>query len=323
MSTSSTSNAASCVFRAQQHTRVANRRSPLVPIVTKGRSNSAPPVMKSTPPPGKGPSSLEEELAQLLADLREETTKKAQNTQLPRTGTATTTHNAIDDQLDHEIDTLFAAQLADTLAQDDDTRMLDRLESLMDMFRHAAPATRDSALMQVIPLLQRTSGDRKALRIAVSMIDEFVAAHQDSDKERTNTEAESFVSAMHSATAAYPMGAQCQILVYELWGATKLGSFTMARTGVDRWSAGLCAIDHEQTTRRIEQAVAYIATMPLKYRLLAATALYRCVPDDAGFRLRALQALAQNNLELPDTIEAQDFSKIVNQQVFTLRLDAE
>lgn len=323
MSTSSTSNAASWVFRAQQHPQVANRRHPLVPIVTKGRSNSAPPVMKSTPPPGKRPPSIDEELAQLLADLREETTKKAQNRQLPQTSTATTTRSAIDDQLDHEIDTLFAAQLADTIAQDDAARMLDQLKSLMDMFRHAGHATRRSALMQVIPLLQRISDPGRALRIAVALIDEFVAAHESSDKEKTNVDAEPLICALHQATAAYPLGTQCQILVYELWGAKKLGSFAMARMSIDLWSTDLCAIDHDATTRRIEQAVDYIATMPLKYRLMAATALYRCVPDDTGLKLRALQAIAQNNLALPDTIEAQDFSKIVNQQIFTLRLDAE
>lgn len=323
MSTSSTSDAASCVFLPPQPTHAANRRNPFVPIVTKGRSNSAPPVMKTTPSPGKRPPCTDEELAQLLAELREQTAGKPQDTPLPPSSTALRARNAIDDQLDHEIEALFAAQLADTIAQDDQTRMLERLESLMDLFRHAGPATRGNALIQVIPLLQRTSADSKALRIAVSMIDEFVAAHQDTEKERTNTEAERFISAMHHAVAAYPLATRCQVLVYQLWGAKKLGSYTMAKTGIDLWAAVISANENDATTFRIEQAVDYIATMPLKYRLMAATALYRCVPDDAGFKLRALQAIAQNNLALPDTIEAQDFSKIVNQQIYQLRLDAE
>lgn len=323
MSTSSTSDATLGVFRAPQHSHAANRRNLLVPIVTKGRSNSAPPVMKSTPMAGERTRYTNEELAQLLADLRDETEEKVRNTPIPAASRATRARKAIDDDLDHEIEALFAAQLAEAIAQDDEARMLAGLETLMDMFPHAGPTTRRSALQQVIPLLQRISGDRKALRIAVSMIDEFAAAHEDSEKESTNTEAEAFISAMHNAVAAYPLATRCQILVYELWGAKKLDSFTMARTSINLWTTEICADDHDATTRRIEQAVDYIATMPLKYRLMAATGLYRCVPDDTDCKLRALQAIAQNNLQLPETIEAQDFSKIVNQQIFKLRLDAE
>lgn len=323
MSTSSTSDAASSVIRASKHSHVSNRRDPLVPIVTKGRSNSAPPVMKSTPLAGRRAPCTDDELVQLLADLCEEAREKARNTPLPSTSAATTERNGVDDQLDHEIETLFTAQLAETIAQHEEARMLESLETLMDMFRHVETATRRGALLQVVPLLQFASGDRRALRNAARMIDEFVAAHKDAEKEKTNAEAERFIHAIQDAVAAYPLGTKCQILVYELWGAKTLASFTMAKTSIDRWTTEIGADDHEVTTRRIEQAVDYIATTPMKYRLMAATALYRCVPDDISYRLRALEALAQNNLQLPDTIEAQDFSKIVNQQIFKLRLDAE
>ncbi len=323
MSTSSTSDAASYVTRAPQHSRVSSRRNPAEPIMTRGRSHSAPPVMKSTPLPGKRTSCTDEELAQLLADLSEEAAEKIGAMPWPSTSTAPSVRNATDDQLDHEIESLFAAQLAEAIAQNDEARLLETLEALMDMFRHTAPATSRSALLQVIPLLQRISGNTRALRIAVRMIDEFVAANDASDKERANAEAEKFIHVMHDAVAAYPLGPKCQIVVYELWGAKKLGSFTMARTSLELWTTGLCTDHPDTTTRRIEQAVDYIATMPLKYRLMAATGVYRCVPDDISTRLRALEAIAQNNLQLPDTIEAQDFSKIVNQQIFQLRLDAE
>lgn len=320
-STSSTSDTASHVSREPDKSFHTNRRNPVAPVVTRGRWNSAPPVMRSTP--AKNASCTDEELAQLLADICEETAEKMRSAPLPPLKAAFDARDEVDEELDREIDRLFSTRLAEAIAQVDEASMLRELAMLIPMFRHAQGAMRKDALSQVIPLLNRTCGSKEAVRIAISMIDEFVAAHERAEKEATNADAEMFINAMHAAVVAYPLAAKCQLVVYELWGAEKLESITMARTSTDLLSNEIRSANDDTTARRIEQAVDYIATMPLKYRLTAAIGLYRCVPDAAACKLRALEAIAQKNLDLPDTLEGRDFSKIVNQQIYELRLEAE
>lgn len=307
--------------RGQEAYRVWNRSNPTMPIITRERSQSAPPVMKSTPLEVKMPP--EEELVRLLEELRMDTEAAAhQATPMPRAGRgpALESRDASDDQLDDAIDSFFKAQLATTIAEPDSARMQKGLDSLLQMFPHNGIAARKEALQQVIPLLGRMKGSNDAIRMAIAMLDEFIAAHAYTDAEQTSADAEQFVEALHAATDAYPVAVKNRLLVYELWGAKKLGNFTMAKLSVERMGANIRDDDDETTAIRIEQAVDYIATMPLKYRLMVVVELYKIAPDDACFKLRTLEAIANRNLELPDTIEARDFSKIVNQQIYELRI---
>lgn len=309
------------ITRGQDVSRLWNRRTPTLPIITRERRVSAPPVMKSTPIAAR--QSQEEELLQLLDQLRVDTEAVAgQAAPLPgaRGEPALKTRDASDEQLDDAIDALFRAQLAATIAEPDNARMQNGLDSLLQMFPHNGIAARKEALQQAVSLLKRMDGSNDAIRMAVRMLDEFVAAHANTDKEQTSIDAERFIEALHAATGGYPSAARNKLLVYQLWGAKKLGNFTMAKLSVELTASHVSDDDPETTAMQIERAADYIQTMPLKYRLLAATELYKRAPDDAACKLRALQAIANRNLELPDTIAAADFTKIVNQQIYDLRI---
>lgn len=307
--------------QAQDASRLWRRPNPTTPIVTRDRSQSAPPVMKSTPPAAT--PTPEEELLQLLAELRIDAEAAAgQATPVPQASRdpALNCRDASDDQLDDAIDALFKAQLATTITEQDDALMQKALNSLLQMLPHNSIETRKHALPQLIPLLKRMDGGSDAIRMAIAMLDEFIAVHVKTDEEQTNVDAGQFIEAMHAAIAAYSPSARNRLLVYELWGAKKLGNFTMAKLSVDLMAGNIGDDDQERAALQIEQAVDYIQTMPLKYRLMVAIALYQRVPADAACKLRALEAIANHNIELPDTIEALDFSKIVNQQIYELRM---
>lgn len=309
--------------RAQDASRLCNRRDPTIPIIPRERAQSAPPAMKSTPTAAK--QTPEEELMRLLDEFRmdaEAAANPATPWPLARQEPALTSRDPGDAQLDDAIDALFKTQLAATIAEPDHARMQKGLDSLLHMFPHNAIAARKDALHQVIPLLKRMDGSSNAIRMAISMLDEFIAVHADADEELTCVDAEVFISALHAATASYPVAARNKLLVYELWGAKKLGNFTMAKLSVELMAAQLGNDDPETMAIQIEQAADYVQTMPLKYRLLVATELYKLAPSDARSKLRALEAIANRNLELPDTLAAMDFTKIVNQQLYELRMAA-
>jgi hypothetical protein len=109
-------------------------------------------------------------------------------------------------------------------------------------------------------------------------------------------------------------------MVYQLWAAKKLECFAMVKASTDRLADIVCNDDDETTAQRIEQIVDTVATLPLKYRLMVASALYQCVTDEAHSKLRALEAIAHKNVDLPDTIDAREFCKVVNQQIYQLRI---
>ena len=309
--------------RGQDIARVWNRGNQTLPIITRERGHSAPPVMTSTPKAVQ--QTHEEELTRLLNQLRMETeAAAAQASPLQRdsAGPVLKSRDASDEQLDEAIDAFFKAQLAATIAEPDNARMQKALDSLLLMFPHNGIAARKEALQQVVPLLKRMDGSSDAIRVAVRMLDEFIAVHANTDKEQTSVDAELFIEALHAATGGYPSAARNSLLVYQLWGAKKLGNFTMAKLSIELTSAHVSDDDPETTAIRIERAADYIQTMPLKYRLMVATELYKRAPDEGVCRLRALEAIANRNLELPDKIEAGDFIRIVNQQIYALRLNA-
>jgi hypothetical protein len=228
--------------------------------------------------------------------------------------------DTVEAQLDREIDEIVAMQIDKAITEPDEARMFKGIHVVLQMLVHAVTATRIAALPQLIPLLQRASGNTDAIRIAAKIIDEYTAAHAHADQESTSIDAEAFTEALCVATVNYPFEVRCKLAVYQLWGAKKLGCFTMAKVSIDLLTDAICDDGNDTTTQRIEQAVDHIATMPLKYRLMAAIALYQCVPDDVDCKLRALEAIAQKNHELPDTIETMEFCKIVNQQIYQSRL---
>ncbi len=83
----------------------------------------------------------------------------------------------------------------------------------------------------------------------------------------------------------------------------------MAKVSTDRLADIVCNDDDETTAQRIEQIVDHVAS-----------ALHQCVPDEAHSKHRALEAIAHKNVDLPDTIDAREFCKIVNQQIYQLRI---
>jgi hypothetical protein len=320
MSTSSTT----AILRGGPDTsNLPNRRHPTAPLITRERGSSAPPVMKTAPRSAKTATSVEADIARLLSQLSTSSAACEPVVATPASsGSAGSIayRDALDEELDREIEAIFAMQLEKTLAETDEVRLLEALTLLLQMLPHTPPEQRKANLSQVIPLLQRTTARKESLRVAISMLDEFIAAHAHDSRETTSDDAEAFVEALHTATAAYPLAAQCQRVVYQLWAAKKLNCFAMAKISTDYLADIIGDHDDDTSARRIEQAVDHIATMPLKYRLMVAMALYQCAPDEANSKLRALEAIASKNLDLPDTIDAQDFCKIVNQQIYELRI---
>ncbi len=320
MSTSSTT----AIVRGGPDTSyLTNRRHPTVPLITRERGSSAPPVMKATPRSAKTATPFEADVAQLLSQLGAGgTTCEPVVATLPSSGSAGSIdyRDALDEELDREIDAIFATQLGKTLTETDEVRLLEGLTTLLQMLPHTSKEQRKANLGKVIPLLQRTTGKKESLRVAIRLLDEFNAAHAHDSQDTTSVDAEAFMEALHAATAAYPLAAQCQLMVYQLWAAKKLNCFAMAKISTDHLANIIGDHDDDTSARRIEQAVDHIATMPLKYRLMVAIALYQCAPDEAASKLRALEAIASKNLDLPDTIDAQDFCKIVNQQIYELRI---
>ncbi len=320
MSTSSTT----AIVRGGPDTSyLTNRGYPIAPLITRERSSSAPPVMNTTPRGAKAATPVDADIAQLLSQLSPGgATCEPVITALPSSGSSGSIgcRDALDEQLDREIDAIFAMQLEKTLVETDEVRLLEGMTTLLQMLPHAPTEQRKTNLTQVIPLLQRARGGKESLRVAIRLLDEFVAAHAHDTQETTSVDAEVFIDALQAATAAYPLTVQCQRVVYQLWAAKKLNCFAMAKISTDYLADVMCDDDDDTCARRIEQAVDHIATMPLKYRLMVAIALYQCAPDEAGSKLRALEAIASKNLDLPDTIDARDFCKIVNQQIYELRI---
>lgn len=221
---------------------------------------------------------------------------------------------------DRLIDELFQSQLSEAQKLEQPKTRAKGIQVALDMLKHMSEPGRTAARMQILSAISEGLVAKQSEPLLTMLIDDFIAAHRETSRERTSKAAQLLVECLCDAIAHYPIKTKCKLLVAQLWAAKNLNNFTMAKTAIDHFADNLPQPSPQLTCKKIERAVAYIDKTPIRFSLLVAMALYQSVPDKGPWELRSLEAIAANNLLLPDTREARAFCATLNQRIYALRL---
>lgn len=183
------------------------------------------------------------------------------------------------------------------------------------------PAHRYRSLMLIVHQLERASGRCTSTDVAARIVETFAAYPCATDPAQLSANALDFTLAMGAATAGYPFAARCEILVALTIAADHIDCFAMARAAVDGLINEVRTVSDDKRLAYILQLAARIEDLPEDYRPVSAMKLYGCVPTNRLDRLAALEAIAANNVTMPDSQAALVFRTILNQEIYRLRLD--
>lgn len=289
------------------------------------RAQSAPAMFQLLQRHAPTLTPTDEELETLIKELKGTTIVDELNTEEKHKSVAaqvdaSSTEFGVED-INCVIDDLFQSQLSEATQANDDIARQRGLQIAAGMLKNMDPAMRTAARFQILTVIGEDTPTAGAEQLLSTLVDDFVAAHRQMNKEQASPAAQEFVESLSYVMADFSVRAKCKLLVHQLWAAKKLDCFTMAKVAIDMLGEAIVDGDPETTAGNIAKAAAYIDAMPIRYSLMVATELYQCAPDESPWQLHSLQAIANKNVLLPETAESQSFCRILNQQIYELRLD--
>lgn len=293
---------------------------------TDGATDSAPALGTRPAPPLRldslvagsyDPSSTTEDLEQLLAEL---SIAPADRQPAPSSGVDSPPRSERI-QLAQMLSDTLNQELANAAAARTEPQRLNAIQSALDLAPATAPAQWHDCLRQAAQLIGATSGNAASIDTARRVLASFVDLAMRERSDQLPDQAAELAGALGDAAASFPFAARCELLVAQSATANRLGSLTMVNAAILALIRQLPADSDAETTRRIATLAEAIPNMPIGHRALAAIKLYNCAPVAMPWRLDALERIAALNTLLPELAATEEFCKILNQEIYRLRIE--
>lgn len=305
------------------------------PCVLSVATNSVPPL-SSQPLPASAPAMSQPKQASVsmptdaaIEVLLEELRVMARITSPDTAETKPVTPQAMDagdvlsaSSLGRMIDNLFDEHLASLREIKEAEARTHSLHAAVTMLAQLEGPKRNDARAQIAAAIAEAPQGKDAERLFARLLDDLIAAHTDTRKAVTAAAAEQFARTLSAAISKLPFPSLCKLLTMQMWAAKRLDVPSMAQVSIDAFVPHVIDDDLEVTAKRIEQAAHCIDVIPVKLAPMVVMALYQCIPDQAPWQLRSLEALAAKDTPLPETDETWALIKIIHQQVYELRIAA-
>ncbi len=218
----------------------------------------------------------------------------------------------IADLLDDELDNAAASQ--------DEARLLQALAAALQLVPGTTPEHRHASFQKMAAQLARTSGGSDVQRFAAELIRTFALHPRSSDPYLLNASAELFANKLLAAADSFSFASQCRMVVHLMNAAVPMKCYVMAKTAIDELMVRVRVDPVQKRTERIIEVAGYTVEVPEKFRSLVSMKLYLSAPKEAGWRLPALEAIADNSNLLLESKTTTELCKTLNQEIYQLRI---